>query len=182
MKTHRVLALFSDFHHAFDAVTEIRRSRVPGISIDDVTLNSPIEHPEVEEVLGERPVHIGKLAFAGAAFGLIFGFIFIAAAQAGFLVQPAGGKAVIPLPSNLVLVYEMLIFFGVWVTFFGFLVLSGLLKESLLGLFGVKRGLYSEATSVDQIGVIVELAQAQLEPLKALFTEHRALEIKEEEI
>lgn len=174
MKTHRVKGLFSNFEEAFAALSDLRHSKVPGITIDDVTLNSPIEHPEIEEVLGERPAHIPKFTLAGATFGLVFGFLFLASAQANFLVQPQGGKPIIPLPSNFVLVYEMLIFFAIWTTFFSFLFLSGLFK---------KRGnLYSEKVSLDQVGVIVELEKDQLEPLRKLFQQHQALEIREEEI
>lgn len=174
MKTHRVKGLFSNFEEAFAALSDLRHSKVPGITIDDVTLNSPIEHPEIEEVLGERPAHIPKFTLGGATFGLVFGFLFLASAQANFLVQPQGGKPVIPLPSNFVLVYEMLIFFGVWVTFFSFLFLSGLFKKP--------GKLYSEKISLDQIGVIVELEKDQLEPLRKLFQQHKVLEIREEEI
>lgn len=174
MKTHRVKGLFNNFEEAFAAVSDLRLSKVPGVSIDDVTLNSPIEHPEIEEVLGERPAHIPKFTLGGATFGLIFGFLFLASAQANFLVQPQGGKPIIPLPSNFVLVYEMLIFFGVWTTFFAFMFTSGLFQ---------KRGtLYSEKVSLDQIGVIVELKKEQLEPLRKLFQQHKVLEIREEEI
>jgi hypothetical protein len=151
MKKYRILGLFDNFDEAFSAVSEIRHARVPGVSVDDVTLNSPIEHPEIEEVLGERPIHVPKFTLAGASFGLIFGFLFIAGAQASFLVQPQGGKPVVPLPSNFVLVYEMLIFFGVWTTFFAFLFLSGLFRK--------RHNLYSEKVSLDQVGVIVELSE-----------------------
>lgn len=174
MATYRIKALFNNFDEAFAALSDIRHSKVPGISIDDVTLNSPIEHPEIEEVLGERPVHIPKMTLLGALFGMTFGFLFLASAQATFLVQPQGGKPVIPLPSNFVLVYEMLIFFGVWVTFFSFLFMSGLFR---------KRGnLYSEKVSLDQIGVIVEVDEAKRDQLKDLFKLHKSLEIREEEV
>ena len=174
MKNYRILGLFNNFEEAFNALGEIRESKVAGVTIDDVTLNSPIEHPEIEEVLGERTCHLPKVTFCGALFGLVFGFLFIAGAQATFLVQPQGGKAVIPLPSNFVLVYEMLIFFAVWSTFFAFLFLAGFFKK--------RHNLYSEKVSLDQIGVIIELDKAQLEPLKDLFKEHKVLEIREEDI
>lgn len=174
MKNYRILGLFNNFEEAFNALGDIRESKVPGVSIDDVTLNSPIEHPEIEEVLGERPCHLPKFTFGGAVFGLVFGFLFIASAQATFLVQPQGGKAVVPLPSNFVLVYEMLIFFAVWTTFFTFLFLSHLFRK--------RHNLYSEKVSLDQIGVIIELDKAQLDPLKDLFKQHKVLEIREEEI
>ena len=174
MSKQRVLALFSDFQGAFDALSDIRDSKVAGVSIDDITLKSPIEHPEIEEVLGERPIHVQKFTFVGAVFGLTFGFFFLAAAQASFLVQPQGGKPVVPLPSNFVLMYEMLIFFGVWTTVFAFLFLSGLLR---------KRGsLYSEKVSLDQIGIMLDVEDKSYDPLKSLFKKHNVLEIREEKL
>lgn len=171
MKRHSVMALFSDFEEAFGAISDIRHAAVPGISVDDITLKSPIEHPEIEEVLGERPVHIQKVTLFGALFGLTFGFLFLSGAQATFLVQPQGGKPVIPLPTNFVLMYEMLIFFGVWMTFFAFLFLSGLFKK--------RHPLYSEKVSLDQIGVLLEVEEDKLQPLKDLFKKHKAVEIRE---
>ena len=174
MSERRLLALFSDFDGAFRALSDIRNAKVPGVSIDDVTLKSPIEHPEIEEVLGERPIHVQKFTFFGALFGVTFGFFFLASAEASFLVQPQGGKPVVPLPSNFVLMYEMLIFFGVWTTVFSFIFLAGLLK---------KRGtLYSEKVSLDQVGILLEVGDRDLDAVKSLFNEHNALEIREEKI
>jgi hypothetical protein len=172
MSKKRMLGLFSDFEEAHDAIADIRRNEVPGLTIDDVTMKSPIEHPEVEEVLGDRPVHIQKVTLFGAVFGATFGFIFLASAQATFLVQPQGGKAVIPLPSNFTLVYEMLIFFAVWLTFFSFIFMSGLLKK--------RSTLYSEKISLDQIAIIVVIDEEIGESVKELFQKHKALEIREE--
>ncbi len=174
-KKYRILGLFSDFEEAFAAIADIRQYKVPGVSVDDVRLMSPIEHPEIEEVLGERPAHVPKFTLAGAIFGITFGFLFLASAQANFLVQPQGGKPVVPLPSNIVLTYEMLILFGVIFTVISFLVLSGL-------LFGKKEKLYSEKIAVDQIGIIMELDEDTFEPMKALFRQHKVLEIREEVI
>ena len=174
-KKYRILGLFSDFEEAFAAIADIRQYKVPGVSVDDVRLMSPIEHPEIEEVLGGRPAHVPKFTLAGAIFGITFGFLFLASAQANFLVQPQGGKPVVPLPSNIVLTYEMLILFGVIFTVISFLVLSGL-------LFGKKEKLYSEKIAVDQIGIIMELDEDTFEPMKALFRQHKVLEIREEVI
>ena len=172
MNKRRMLALFGDFAEAHDAIADIRRNEVPGVTVDDVNMKSPIEHPEVEEVLGDRPVHIQKFTLFGALFGLVFGFLFLASAQASFLVQPQGGKPVIPLPSNLVLVYEMLIFFAVWMTVISFLFLSGLLKK--------RDPLYSEKVSLDQVGILVKVDEEVAEQLKDLFKKHKVLEIREE--
>lgn len=172
MAKHHVMGLFSDFEEAFNVLSEIRESRVVGVGIDDVILKSPIEHPEIEEVLGKRPVHIQKFTLFGALFGVTFGFFFLAGAQATFLVQPQGGKAVVPLPSNFVLMYEMLIFFGVWITFFSFLILSGLFKK--------RHNLYSEKISLDQVGILLELDDTTVGPIKDLFNKHKVAEIREE--
>ncbi len=172
MSKTRILGLFSNFDEAFAAISDIRASAVPGVSVDDITLKSPIEHPEIEEVLGERPIYIQNFTFFGALFGLVFGFLFLASAQATFLVQPQGGKPVIPLPSNFVLVYEMLIFFGVWATFFAFLFLAR--------MFTRKGALYSEKVSLDQIGIMLDVDGSNLTALKELFVKHKVLEMREE--
>ena len=172
MSKHCVMGLFSDFDEAFAAIADIRDTKVPGVSVDDITLKSPIEHPEIEEVLGERPVHIQKVTLFGALFGVTFGFFFLAGAQATFLVQPQGGKPVVPLPSNFVLMYEMLIFFAVWGTFFAFLFMSGLLRK--------RHSLYSEKVSLDQVGILIDVDDDNLENIKNLFKTHKAVEIREE--
>ncbi|HEY5604693.1 MAG TPA: DUF3341 domain-containing protein, partial [Gammaproteobacteria bacterium] len=166
------MGLFSDFDEAFAAISDIRKTKVPGVSVDDIMLKSPIEHPEIEEVLGERPVHVQKFTLLGAIFGVTFGFFFLAGAQASFLVQPQGGKAVVPLPSNFVLMYEMLIFFAVWFTFFAYLFLAGLLRK--------RHPLYSEKVSLDQVGILIDVDESCLEPIKDLFKRHKAVEIRDE--
>ncbi len=172
MAKQTVMGLFTDFEQAFEVISEIRHASIPGVTVDDVIIKSPIEHPEIEEVLGERPVHIQKVTLFGALFGLTFGFLFLSGAQATFLVQPQGGKPVIPLPSNFVLMYEMLIFFGVWMTFFAFLFLSGVLKK--------RHTLYSENISLDQVAIFLDIDNDKVEPIKALFNKHKAVEIREE--
>lgn len=172
MKRFYVMGLFSNFEEAFAAVSEIRDHAIPGVSVDDVTLKSPIEHPEVEEVLGDRGSPIPKFTLFGAIFGATFGFLFLSSAQATFLVQPQGGKAVVPLPSNLVLTYEMLILFGVLATLIGFLISARMMTR--------RHPLYSEKVSLDQIGVLLEVDEKNVNPLKELFQKHQVLEIREE--
>lgn len=172
MKKSRILALFSNFDEAFAAISDIRHYQVPGVSVDDVTVISPIEHPEIEEVLGERVSHVPKFTLYGALCGSVLGFIFLATAQANFTVQPQGGKPVIPLPSNIVLTYEMLILFSVLFTLGGFLIGARLLRR--------RKSLYSEKVSLDQIGIEMELEEKYVEPVKRLFQQHQVLEIREE--
>lgn len=172
MKRFYVMGLFSNFEEAFGAVSDIRDHAIPGVTVDDITLKSPIEHPEIEEVLGDRGSPIPKYTLFGAIFGATFGFLFLSSAQATFLVQPQGGKAVVPLPSNLVLTYEMLILFGVLFTLVGFLVSARLMTR--------RHPLYSEKVSLDQIGVLLEVDEKNVNSLKDLFQKHKVLEIREE--
>ncbi len=172
MKRYYVMGMFSNFEEAFATVSDIRSHVIPGVSVDDVTLKSPIEHPEIEEVLGDRGSPVPKFTLFGAIFGICFGFLFLASAQATFLVQPQGGKAVVPLPSNIVLTYEMLILFGVIATVIGFLINARLMTR--------RHPLYSEKVSLDQIGVMLELDEKNVDPIKELFKKHKVLEIREE--
>lgn len=172
MKKHRVMGLFSNFREAFKVVEEIGEGKVPGVTIDEVHTISPIEHPEIDEILGDRPSPVPKFTLTGALFGATFGFLFLASAQASFLVQPQGGKAVIPLPSNIVLTYELLILFGVLATLIGFLISAGLPHR--------RNKNYSEQVAIDQIGIELALDNQRAEAVKALFRQHGALEIREE--
>lgn len=172
MSTKRMMGLFSNFREAFSVVEEIGGGKVQGVTVDDITTVSPIEHPEIDEILGERPSPVPKFTLTGAIFGITFGFLFLASAQASFLVQPQGGKPVIPLPSNIVLTYELLILFSVLFTIAGFLISSRLIRRRPTN--------YSEKVAVDQIGIEVNLDQEKREAVKALFKQHGVIEIREE--
>lgn len=176
MSKHRVLGLFKDFEGATAAITDMREGKVPGANIDDVTVMSPIApHPAIEDALGHRTTPVGKFTLAGGTFGVTFGFLFISSAQANFLVQPQGGKPVVPLPTNFIPTYEMLILFSVLFTLVGLIIFARLGRPM--------RGLYSEKVSLDQIGVMVDnLDDRQYEAVKSLFQERNALEIREEVI
>src|SRR3569623_3563282 len=165
MSMFRIMGLFSDFDQAFAAIADIRAHNIPGITVDDVTVKSPIEHPEIEEVLGERPAHVPKCSLMGALFGSTFGFLCLISAQASFLVQPQGGKAGVPLPSNIVLTYEMLILFGVLFTVISFLIGAGLGRK--------RETLYSEMVSMDQVGNLLEVDEGKAQALKDLFKQHK---------
>ena len=171
---HRILGLFSNFEAAFNVIADIRYFKVPGVALDDVTVISPIEHPEIDEILGERPSPVPKFALAGALFGAIFGFLFLASAQANFLVQPQGGKPVIPLPPNITLAYEMLILFGVLFMLTGFMIAARMIKK--------RNTLYSDKVSLDQIGIELEVKEDQMASVKKLFKKHGVLEVREEVI
>jgi len=172
MSKHRIMGLFSDFEQAFAAIADIRANKIPGVTVDDVTLKSPIEHPEVEEVLGERPAHVPKFTLMGASFGITFGFLFLASAQATFLVQPQGGKPVVPLPTNFVLTYEMLILFSVLFTVISFLVGARMFRR--------RDTFYSEMVSLDQVGVLLVVDEKNTQAVKSLFEQHKVVDFRQE--
>ena len=174
MSKTRLLAMFDGFDPAIATIESIKANKLAGVEVDDITVMSPIEHPDIDSILGKRPVNIQIFTFLGALFGVTFGFFFLSSAQASFLVQPQGGKPVVPFPSNFVLMYEMLIFFGVWTTVFAFIWMSGL---------GRKRGnLYSEKLTIDQVGIVIEVSDHQLEGARNFFNSNKALEIREEKV
>jgi len=88
VKTKRLLGLFGDFDEAFEVIADISRYKVPGLTVDDVTLKSPIEHPEIEDVLGERPSNVPKFAFWGGLFGLVVR-LFVPRQRSSQLLGPA---------------------------------------------------------------------------------------------
>ncbi len=174
MKKYRIMGLFKNFREAFKFVEDVGSNKIPGVGIDDLTTMSPIEHPEIDEILADRRSHVPKFTLTGALFGITFGFLFLASAQANFLVQPQGGKAVVPLPSNIVLTYEMMILFSVLFTVFGFLLTAR--------MFTKRAGIYSENVGIDQIGIILELDENKVDAAKSLYKEHQVVEFREEVI
>jgi len=172
MSKHRIMALFNDFDAASLAITELLDAGFKGVTRDDITLKSPIEHPEVERVLGDRPVYVQRFTFFGALLGGTTAFTLISAAQATFLMQPKGGKPIVPIPPNLVLTYEMFILGAVLCTVLGFLICAGLPAK--------RSSLYHVKVSEDQIGVLIEADERVMPSIKDLFKQHNALEIKEE--
>lgn len=171
MSKRRVLGLFDGFDPAFAAINDVKAGNVSGVKLDDIEVLSPIEHPEIDEVLEHRKSHVPKFTLLGALTGMTFGFLFLASAQANFLVQPQGGKPVIPLPSNIVLTYEMLILFGVIFTLIAFLTTARLLRK--------RNPLYSEQVTIDQVGVEVTIDESDLAGLKESFAKHGVLEVRE---
>ena len=172
MSQRHLLALFNNFDEAGAAIAELRAANIRGFSMDDLILKSPIEHPEVEEVLGDKPVYVQWFTLVGALLGGLLAFFLISGAQANFFAQMKGGKPIVPLPPNFVLTYEMLILGGVFITVLGFFICAGLPAK--------RSPLYSAKVSEDQIGILVKGDESAIAALKAVFTRHKALEIQEE--
>ena len=173
MSQRHLLALFSNFDEAEQVIKELRNTSIKGFDVNnDLVVKSPIEHPEVEEMLGDKPVYVQWFTLFGALMGGLLGFFLISGAQANFYAQIKGGKPIVPFPPNFVLTYEMFILGGVFITILGFLVCAGLPAR--------RSPLYSAKVSEDQIGILVKADDAAISTLKNIFTKHEALEIQEE--
>lgn len=173
-KRHHMLALFGDFDEAREAIIELKVMDLRGGAVEEIRLISPIPHPELEEVIGARPVFLQRFTFIGAVLGAICGFLLTAAvAQSMFTVQPQGGKPVIPIPPNLVIMYEATILFGVWFTLFGFLIGARLPRR--------RDKLYTRRVGEDQVGLWIDVLDAHYPRAKQLLWQHKAIEIMEED-
>jgi Alternative complex III, ActD subunit len=173
MSQRYLLALYNNFDEAEAVVSELRNTDIKGFSAEnDLVVKSPIEHPEVEEFLGEKPVYVQWFTLIGATLGGFLAFWLISGSQANFYAQMKGGKPIVPFPPNFVLTYEMFILGGVYITVLGFLICAGLPAR--------RSPLYSAKVSEDQIGVLVKVDDGSVSRLKDIFTKHKALEIQEE--
>jgi len=173
MTIKRILGLFNDFDQASAALRELRDANLPHLNWNDVTIKSPIEHPDVEDVLGVRSIPIRYYTLVGALLGGSLGFLGIATSQGNFFSQLKGGKPIIPFPPDFVLTYEMLILGGVYITVLGFLICAGLPHR-------VKSDLYDVKVSEDQVGVMIKANQHCIAEVRRIFEGHKVLSMQEE--
>ena len=171
-KKSHILALFNDFEEAARAIAALRESSLKGFKMRDVTLKSPIDHPECAAELGPRPVYIQIFSLIGAVLGSSLGFLAISSAQANFLRQPRGGFPIVPIPPNMVITYELFILTSVFFTIISCYVVFALHHQ--------KNVLYNVAISVDKIGILVTGGTGRPSAgIKDIFNRHHALEISE---
>ena len=173
MITKRIMGLFSDFDGASAALLELRNANMPYLNWDDVTIKSPIEHPEVEKVLGPRPEPVRWYSLFGAITGASLAFLGYSTAQGNFFAQLKGGKPIIPFPPDFILTYEGLIMGGVYITVLGFLISAGLPRKMEGELYHVK-------VSEDQVAVMVKSDQYCIEEVRKIFEKHNVLSVQEE--
>lgn len=172
-KRHYMLALFNNFEEVREAIIELKVMDLREGGVEEMRMTSPIPHPELEEVIGARPVVVQRFTFTGAVLGLICGFLLTAGlAQGMFTVQPQGGKAVIPIPADLIIMFELTILLGVWFTVFGFLFGARLPRR--------RSRLYSRRVGEDQVGLLLEVLDSHYMRVKDLLWQRKALEIMED--
>lgn len=169
MSKAHTLALYSDFEEAGRAIQELKAANLQGFKMDDVILKSPIEHPELSEMLGSRPVYVQFFTLAGAVLGSSIGFTLIASAQANFLLQIRGGRPIVPLPPDLVITYELFILIGVFMTVLG----------CFIGwkLPGNRSPIYNTSISEDKVGILVKAEAQTIPQINEIFNRHQPLEI-----
>ena len=171
-KKHFLFATFDDFDKARDVVAALNALDDKEDIIDNIELYSPIEHPEVNDMLGEFHQPIQRFSFFGGITGTVLGFIFAAGVgQSMFTVQPQGGKSVITFPPDIVIAYEMTILLGVLSTVAAFLIYSGLPRRV--------KSYYDHEVSVDQIGIEVETDPVNNEKIRATLEKCGAVEVRE---
>jgi hypothetical protein len=175
MNNAHIFGLFKNFDTVSDVIREVRAANLPSLNLDDITIQSPIEHPEAEDLLGPRSSHTRRYTLAGALLGASIGFSLIAAAQGNFFSQLKGGKPIIPLPPDFVLTYEMLILGGVYITVLGFLICAGLPTR-------MKSSLYDVKISEDQVAIVVKANVRCSAEIKKIFQKHGVLKIQEEAV
>lgn len=169
MKKAHTLALYEDFDEAGRAIDDLKAANISGFRVEDVTIKSPIEHPEVSAKLGSRPVYVQLFTLAGVLFGPATGFTLIASAQATFIYQIRGGRPVVPIPPDMVLTYELFILSGVLMTVIGCF-LSWKLP-------GSRSPLYNTSVSEDKIGILVKADPQSIPRINEVLSRHQPIEI-----
>lgn len=164
------LALYADPDEAGAALKELRNCAVPGFKMDDVIIKSPIDHPELSELLNHRPVYIQLFTLLGVLLGPTTGLVLIASAQASFIFQTRGGRPIVPLPPDMVLTYELFILSGVLMT-----VISTFVAMKLPGN---RSPLYNASVSEDKIGVLVKAEAQNIPQIDEILRRHNPTEIK----
>jgi len=171
-KKHLLFATYADFDKARDAVTELKVLDLKEMAVENIELYSPIEHPEVEEILGHFHQPIQRFTLFGALTGTLCAFLLVAAAaQSMFTVQPQGGKPVIPLPMDIVIMYEGTILFGVLSTLAAFFIYSGMPRRLTKH--------YNPKVSEDHIAIEVEVKPKHKERVREALQNCGPLEIRE---
>ena len=170
-KQSYILALFRDFQEATLTIAALREASIPGFRMRDVTLKSPIDHPECAEELGPRPVYVQIFTLLGAVLGSGLGFLGISSAQANFLRQQRGGFPIVPIPPDMVITYELFILGAVFFTITACLIVWRIHK--------VDSRLYDVQISVDKIGILVKASASAIPQIREIFSKYHAVEITE---
>ncbi len=137
---------------------------------DNISLLSPVQLEEAQQVLGLGKSPVRRFSLAGAIIGAISGFA-MAVGTALVFILPTSGRAIITVPPYLIITYEMTILFGVLFTLLGFHFVSGLPAW--------RDRPYLPSAHIDRFVVVVEgAAGEQAERAEAIIRQAGADEIQ----
>ena len=120
MAEQQLLGLFNDPGHVADFIDEIRKL---GVSEDKITVMSGA--PYSATMLGRERFHarVGRASMTGAVLGILLA-VFLTAGI--FLLYPLiqGGQPLIPIPTSLIIYFEVTMLGTMWGAFFGMIFLN----------------------------------------------------------
>jgi molybdopterin-containing oxidoreductase family membrane subunit len=159
-------ALLGIFIYLDDLLAAIKALDGKGL---DLTIYSPSAHGEIKEALRQNPSPVRYYTLFGGLFGLISGFFlaFYTVLQWKFVVS---GKPVIPWIPFVIVGFEFLILFGVFISFAGMLIHSRLPRRRLPVY-------YDPRFSDNRFGLLVACSSQDREKLAGLLREAGAEEI-----
>jgi len=165
-----MLGLFNNVEAAAAAIDRLHKLGIPDEEI--LVLSGA---PYKPEMLG-RPHHHGKVSLASLG-GAILGMLLAAFLTAGiYLLYPLfqGGQPLIPIPSSLIIFFEVTMLGTMWTAFFAMLVLSG------LPVF--KAQPYDPRITDGYTGVQVTLDEKLGDDVEQAFKDARTVEVKREKL
>ena len=161
-----LLGLYNNVEAAADAIHRLHKL---GVSDEKIMVLSG--SPYKPEMLG-RPHHHGKVGLVSLG-GAVLGVLLATFLTAGiFLLYPLfqGGQPLIPIPSSLIIFFEVIMLGTMWASFFGMLVLSG------MPVFKVQP--YDPRITEGYIGVQVTAEEKLGEQVERACQEAGAVEVK----
>ncbi|MBI5885693.1 MAG: DUF3341 domain-containing protein [Deltaproteobacteria bacterium] len=164
-----VFGLFKYVDTMADAASKLKTE-----GIDDIRVFSPVpvDH-EMDPVLGEKKNPLRFFTFFGGLSGLFFGALLVLT-TAALYVLPRGGKPIWAAPPVLLVSYETTILFGVLMTYFGFLVLSGLIKN----FYSTEEKICFPETMDDSFGLLINVRSDREEAVMKILKEFGASEVR----
>ena len=165
-----LLGLFNNVDAAADAIDRLHK-----LDVSDEKILVLSGAPYKPEMLG-RPHHHGKVSLVSLG-GAILGILLAAFLTAGiYLLYPLfqGGQPLIPIPSSLIIFFEVTMLGTMWSAFFGMLVLSG------LPVF--KAQPYDPRITDGYTGVQVTLDEKLGDSVEKAFKDAGTVEVKQEKV
>jgi hypothetical protein len=164
----RILGTFSNMADLLGAGRAVREG-----GMEVVEAFSPYPSPEVDALLGSPKSPIRYFTLFGGLLGLLSGFA-LTIGVALRLGLVSGGKPVVSIPPYVIIAFELTILFGGLSTMLGFL-LSAIMRRRL------PKGSYHSDFTVGSFGLLVGCRAEDVDRLRKLLSDARAVEVKDAE-